>query len=75
MQGQAAPNQPQAVDATMMLSATLQAQEWNVILNTLNEAPYRVAAPLIQKLGQQLQEQTGALGPQQAVPNGQAMVA
>lgn len=72
---QAAPQQPNAVDATMELTITLQAQEWNVILGTLNEAPYRIAAPLIQKLGAQLQTQTGALGSQQAVPNGAAMVA
>ena len=62
--------QQQGVEATMPLQITLQAQEWNVVLSTLNEAPYRVAAPLIQKMGQQLQEQTGALGPQPNLPNG-----
>ena len=64
MQGQ----QQQAVEATMPMTITLQAQEWNQVLGTLNEAPYRVAAPLIQKIGQQLQEQTGPLGPQMQQP-------
>jgi hypothetical protein len=67
--------QPQPIEATMPLTITLEAQQWNQVLATLNEAPYRIAAPLIQTIGQQLQEQTGQLGPQapaQAPLNGDA---
>lgn len=36
------PNQP--------LTVTLEANEWNNVLAALNEAPHRVAAPLIRKI-------------------------
>jgi hypothetical protein len=58
------------LDAMTPLAVTLEAQQWNQILATLNEAPYRVAAPLIQRIGQQLQEQTGQLAPASVPANG-----
>lgn len=36
------------------LSATLEAQEWNVVFAALQEMPFRASAPIIQKLRQQL---------------------
>jgi hypothetical protein len=41
------PNQP--------ISITLAVDEWNVILTLLNDAPYRIAAPLIDKLHRQIE--------------------
>lgn len=43
------PIQPEAP-----LSATLQAQEWNVVLGALQEMPMRVARPVFDKLVAQL---------------------
>jgi hypothetical protein len=56
-----APNQP--------FTITLEAQQWNSVLAALSEAPYRVSAPLIQAISQQLQSQApqAVPGPQ---PNG-----
>jgi hypothetical protein len=36
------------------LSATLKAREWNVVFAALQEMPFRVAAPILGTLGQQL---------------------
>jgi hypothetical protein len=58
---------PQPVQADAMLTIVLQAQQWNMVLQALSEAPYKIAAPLVQAIGEQLQRQTGPLGPQ---PNG-----
>jgi hypothetical protein len=67
------PQQPQPIEATMPLSVTLEAQQWNQVLACLHDAPYRVAAPLIQSVGQQLQIQTG--GPTQpALANGADLI-
>jgi hypothetical protein len=44
-----APNQP--------FTITLEAQQWNGVLGALSDAPYRVAAPLIQAISGQLQTQ------------------
>jgi hypothetical protein len=38
-----------------LLTATLEAQQWNVVMAALHDAPYRVAAPLIEALSRQLQ--------------------
>jgi hypothetical protein len=51
------------------ITITLEAQQWNVVLGALNEAPYRIAAPLINKIVEQVQQQE----PQPALaakPNG-----
>ena len=45
----------QPIDASAPITVTLQAQQWNVVLAALNEAPYRIAAPLIAAIGEQLQ--------------------
>ena len=66
------PNPPIPPDAPM--HATLTAQEWNVVLGALGETPYRIAAPIIQKLGMQLgQQQTeiGSLSERAFRPNGE----
>jgi hypothetical protein len=38
-----------------LLTATLEAQQWNIVMSALHDAPYRVAAPLIEALSRQLQ--------------------
>lgn len=62
------------VAPTQKFDITLEAQQWNAVLGALNEAPYRVSAPLIQAIGAQLQQQAQAL-PQppmmQPQPNGE----
>ena len=44
------PNQP--------LTVTLSAQEWNMVMSAVNELPHRIARPIFDKLGEQLQQQT-----------------
>jgi hypothetical protein len=39
------------------LNVTLDAQQWNGVLAALSDAPYKVAAPLIQAMTEQLQAQ------------------
>jgi hypothetical protein len=48
---------PEPVAPTQPFTITLEAQAWNGVLGALSEAPYRVAAPLIQAISQQLQTQ------------------
>jgi len=50
--------QPTPIPATAMLSVQLEAQQWNAVLAALSDAPYRIAAPLIQAMSEQLQTQT-----------------
>lgn len=45
----------QPIDASAPIEVTLQAQQWNVVLAALSEAPYRIAKPLIDAIGGQLQ--------------------
>ena len=40
------------MEATDPVTITLQAQQWNTILEVLHNAPYRVAAPLIQSISE-----------------------
>jgi hypothetical protein len=42
-------------DGATAISITLQAAEWNEVIAALIERPYRIAAPLIQKIGEQAQ--------------------
>ena len=41
------------MEPTDPVTITLQAQQWNTILEVLHNAPYRVAAPLIQSISEQ----------------------
>lgn len=68
--GQIQQPQPQGVPATQQFTITLEAQQWNAVLAALAEAPYRVSAPLIQAIGQQLQQQApmGPMGPGMELP-------
>lgn len=52
------------IAATTPLSVTLEAQQWNAVIAALAEAPYRIAAPLIQAMSEQLQQNA----PDQGVP-------
>jgi hypothetical protein len=36
------------------LAVTLEAQQWNVVLATLAEGPFRIVAPLMQEIQRQL---------------------
>lgn len=54
------PNVAQPVSATAPFSVTLEAQQWNMVIACMAKATYELAAPLIQLIGQQLQEQTPA---------------
>ena len=50
MQRPIEPNQP--------LTVTLTAQEWNSVMAAVNEMPHRIARPLFDRIGQQLQLQS-----------------
>jgi hypothetical protein len=52
------------MDATDPVSITLEARQWNVIIEVLHEAPYRVAAPLINAIA--TQARTAAEPPEEA---------
>jgi hypothetical protein len=53
---------PPPVPANQRMTVTLEAQQWNGVLAALAEAPYRVAAPLIQVMTEQLQQQSSGSG-------------
>jgi hypothetical protein len=42
------------VPANLQLAVTLEAQAWNTILEGLGELKYKIAAPLVQTLTEQL---------------------
>lgn len=48
-------NEP--VQATAPFTITLEAQQWNGVISALVKAPYELAAPLIQSITNQLQQQ------------------
>lgn len=48
---------PTPLQPDQPISVTLEAQQWNAVLGALGEAPYRVAAPLIAKIIEQVQGQ------------------
>jgi hypothetical protein len=62
MNGQMA-NGTVPVPGTQAFTVTLQAQEWNAVLSAMAKATYEQAAPLIQAIGAQLQEQAAASPP------------
>jgi hypothetical protein len=51
------------------ITITLEAQQWNGVLGALNEAPHRIARPLIDAIVQQVQQAQSA-APPAAKPNG-----
>jgi hypothetical protein len=65
------PMQTQPVSPTHPFTVNLEAQQWNAVLAAISEAPYRVAAPLVQAISEQLQAQAQA---GQAHPNGPSVV-
>lgn len=71
--------QSQPIPPETPLEATLPAGEWNVILGLLQEAPYRVAAPIIGHISEQFRAReipingAAAASPSPApLPNGAA---
>jgi hypothetical protein len=46
------------------IDITLTAQQWNAILAALGEAPYRIAAPIIGSIVEQVERQSGGPWPQ-----------
>ena len=58
------------------IAVTLQAQQWNVVLGALAEAPWRVADPLIREIARQAEAPPEPLAaeppPPTAKPNGHA---
>jgi len=57
----------QPVEPNTPFTITLEAQQWNAVLGAMAEAPYRVAAPLVQAISQQLQSQAPGAA---LMPNG-----
>jgi hypothetical protein len=45
------------ISPTTQLNISLEAQQWNGVMAALVKAPYELAAPLIQSISQQLQQQ------------------
>ena len=67
----------QSIPSTMPIEITLSAAEWNVVLGMLAEAPYRVAAPLINQIQEQARAVAagGANGASEAVHVGNGATA
>lgn len=54
------------------LSITLQVQEWNNVLVALGDAPYKIAASLVQQITEQARAADAAVRTEhQAKPNGE----
>jgi hypothetical protein len=51
-----------------MISMQLSEQDWNIVMQALAEMPFRVSAPVIQRIQQQAQAQAPARAPQDAPP-------
>jgi len=51
---------PSPVPPTLPMSVQLEAQQWNGVLAALSDAPYRMAAPIIDAITQQLGEASRA---------------
>ena len=56
------PDQPIAI--------TLEAQQWNVVLGALGEAPWRLSNPVIQRIVGQIQQSQGEPVPLEKRGNG-----
>ena len=48
----------QPISPDQPLTVTLSAQEWNTVMSAVNELPHRVARPVFDRIGQQLQQQS-----------------
>jgi hypothetical protein len=46
------------IQADAMLSATLEAQEWNIVFSALQEMPMRISRPVFDRLMAQFQTAT-----------------
>jgi len=46
----------QQIDAAQEITVTLQAQEWNIVLETLQDGRYRLVGPVIQKMMEQFEQ-------------------
>lgn len=57
------------VQPNAQFTVVMEAQAWNNLLAALADAPYKISAPLIQAVSQQLQEQADQ-GGGQSLPNG-----
>jgi hypothetical protein len=51
------------MDATDLIAITLEARQWNVLIEALVDAPYRVAAPLINAIATQAKAAEMAAAP------------
>jgi hypothetical protein len=60
------------IQAEQPITITLEAQQWNVVLGALGEAPYRIAAPVIARIVEQVQskQSQAAAATLAAKPNG-----
>ena len=45
--------EPRQFQPTEQVTVTLEAQQWNTVIGALAEAPYRIAAPLIERIAMQ----------------------
>lgn len=61
------------LQADQQVTITLAATDWNTVLGALHEAPFRVAAPVIQRMMGQIEQHSQP--PPAAKPNGSAEVA
>jgi hypothetical protein len=46
------------IDRTSRLTVMLEAQQWDAVLNILADAPFKIAAPLIQDIQRQCLQQS-----------------
>lgn len=44
------------LDPSERLAVTLTAADWNAVLGALGEAPYRIAAPVVQRIMEQIEQ-------------------
>lgn len=62
------------VDINAPLDITLTAGEWNQVIDTLTAGPYKVVAPLIQKIVEQAQKAENPNQGQEAAAQGLSTV-
>jgi hypothetical protein len=58
------------MQSDLPVTITLAAQDWNTVLGALGEAPYRLAAPVVQRIVEQVQQQQAPPLASAAQPNG-----
>ena len=54
-------HEPMPIEPATQISITLQASHWNTVLEVLQSAPYRVAAPLISEITRQANQRANHL--------------